>query len=215
MTRRMLKVLAMTSTIVAAAAGLTTTASASVVFLTGNHPQSGEQNILFNTGSGTTVTGHTDQSGTLVDFASLTGQTLVTSSSGQAKITTAANGGFLTDVDVTAPGFTFTDFIANLHDLQSDALVTVVTNDGTSTDTFAPHAGGGENFFTILAENGETIWSVDFGSASGFNQFQQPRISGLAAAIPELSTWAMMVVGLAGLGAAGWRKRSKSPLSIL
>lgn len=182
------------------------TASASVVFLRGNHPQPDEENILFSRGSGSTVSGMTNISGTMVDFTTTTGQTLITRSRGQAKITTADNGGFITGISAFAPGDTFTDFIVNLHDLQSAATITVTANDGTFTDILAPRRGG--DFITIIAQGGETISSVDFSSASGFNRFEQPRISGLAAAIPELSTWAMLATGFAGVGFLGMRRRT-------
>lgn len=184
-------------------------ASASIVFVPGNHPQSGEENILFSGGSGTTVLGVTNHSGTTVDFSSLTGETLLESSTGQAKITTTSSGGNVTDVNVTVPGHTFTDFIVDLHDLESDATITVTANDGTFHDTLSPNPGEGENFITILAQGGETISSIDFAGPEG--SFEQPRISGLAtAAIPEASTWAMMGLGFAGLGFLGYRKAGKT-----
>jgi hypothetical protein len=181
-------------------------ASASVIFIPGNNPQPGEQNVLFNTGTGTTVTGNTDISNTLVNFSTSTGQTLITNSSGQAKISTNDNGGLITSVNVSSPGNTFTDFIGNPE--HSGAFtVTVKANDGTFIDNFA--GGGGENFVTILAQNNETISSIAFTSSAGFGTFDQPRISGITAAVPEPSTWAMMLIGFAGLGFAFRQSRRK------
>jgi len=185
-------------------------ASASIVFLPGNNPEPGEQNILFIGGSGTTVFGHTNQTNTTVVFTSMTGQTLLTSSQGQAKITTQNNGGEVTDVTVSVPRFTFTDFIVDLHALAGDATITVNANDGIFTHTLVPNPGQGQNFITILAQNGETISSIDFSASEG--SFEQPRISGLAApgvaAVPEASTWAMMILGFVGVGILGYRRRS-------
>ena len=51
----------------------------------------------------------------------------------------------------------------------------------------------------------ETISSITFSSPdTGWEQFKQPRISGLAAAVatPEPSTWVLMMLGFAGLGYA-------------
>jgi hypothetical protein len=195
--------------LIAGVAGLSlagSPASASVVFLVGNNPQPGEQNILLNQGTGTTVSGTTNMSNTLVNFSSSTGQTLIVNSSGQAFITTNNNGGFLTSINVSSPGNTFTDFIANPHN-SGPFTVSVTANDGTFNDMLP--GGPGENFVTILAQGGETISSVAFTSSAGFERFEQPRISGIAAAIPEPSTWAMMLLGFAGLGFVFRQSRRK------
>ena len=195
--------------LIAGIAGLSfasSAASASVVFLNGNNPQPGEENILFTGGTGTTVSGTTNMSDTLVNFSSSTGQTLITNSSGQAKITTEDNGGLITSINVSSPGNTFLDFIGNPE--HSGAFtVTVKTNDGTFTDNLP--GGPGENFVTILAQGNETISSVAFTSSAGFGSFDQPRISGIASAVPEPSTWAMMLLGFAGLGFAFRQSRRK------
>ena len=195
--------------LIAGIAGLSfasSAASASVVFLNGNNPQPGEENILFTGGTGTTVSGTTNMSNVLVNFSSSTGQTLITNSSGQAKITTDDNGGLLTSINISSPGNTFLDFIGNPQ--RSGAFtVTVKTNDGIFTDNFS--GGPGENFVTILAQGNERISSVVFTSSTGFDTFAQPRISGIAAAVPEPSTWAMMLLGFAGLGFAFRQSRRK------
>ena len=196
--------------LIAGIAGLafaSSAASASVVFLNGNNPQPGEENILFTTSqTGTTVSGTTNQSNVLVDFSTSTAQTLITSSSGQAKITTNDNGGLLTSIVVTSPGHTFGDFILDAE--HSGAFtVTVTTNDGTFTDNLP--GGPGSNFVTILAQAGETISSVAITSAAGFTSFDQPRISAISAAIPEPATWGMMLLGFAGLGFAFRQSRRK------
>jgi hypothetical protein len=196
-----------TRLVIAGVAGLSfaSTASATITIEAGNNPQPGEQNILLNQGTGTTVTGNTNMSGTLVNFSSSTGQTLIANSSGQAFISTNNNGGLLTSINVSSPGNTFTDFIANPH--QSGAFtVSVKANDGTFNDSFG--GGPGENFVTILAQGGETISSVAFTSSAGFSEFQQPRISGISA-VPEPGTWAMMLLGFLGLGFAFRQSRRK------
>jgi len=192
---------------IAALSFASSTASASVVFLDGNNPQPDEQNILFSAGTGTTVSGLTDMSDTLVHFMSSTGQTLIASSVGQAMITTNNNGGLLTSIVVTSPLHTFTDFIANPE--HSGAFtVSATTNDGTFSHTFS--GGPGENFFTVLAQGNEVIFSVAITSAAGagFETFAQPRISGVSA-IPEPTTWAMMLIGFLGLGFAFRQSRRK------
>lgn len=191
-------------------------ASANIVFLPGNNPQPGEENILFDTGDngpGSSVSGSTG-SGAIVTFGTTTGQTIFTNSHGQAKIETNDNEGFLTSMMVSVTGHTFTDFIVNLSSLQSAATITVNASDGTFTDVLAPGPGNGSNFITIIAQGAETISSISFTSTSGFGQFQQPRISGLATPIPEPSTWAMMLIGFAGLGYAAARRIGKDRLAL-
>jgi hypothetical protein len=196
------------SLLIASVALASSGASASVVFMPGNHPQPGEQNIHFGGAmTGTTVTG-TIASGEVFDFTSTTGQTLMSSGSGQAHITTNDNGGLLTSIDVTSPGHTYTDFIANLMTLTSPATITVTANDGTFKDSLP--AGNGSNFVTIVASNGETISSVEF-TSSGFNSFRQPRVSGVDP-IPEPSTWVLLALGFGGLGYAASGRGAKSRL---
>jgi hypothetical protein len=201
---------ALKTLLIAGVAGLSfaTTASATITIEAGNNPQPGEQNILLNQGTGTTVTGNTNMSGTLVDFSSSTGQTLVVNSSGQAFISTNSGNGLLTSINVSSPLNVFTDFIANPNN-SGAFTVTVKANDGTFTHDFA--GGTGQNFVTVLAANGETISSVAFTADNpslGFNQFQQPRISGISA-VPEPSTWAMMLLGFLGLAFAFRQSRRK------
>lgn len=189
-----------------------TRADASVTFLPGNNPQPGEENILFGAKeTGMTINGATNMSNIGIQFAST--ETLLQNSSGQAQITNN-DGGNLHDIMVTAPGHTFTDFIVDLNKANGSTLkVSVAANDGTFLDSFT--GGNGSNFITILASGGETISSITFSSPdTGWEQFKQPRISGLAAiATPEPATWAMMLLGFAGLGYAGFRK-TRSAISI-
>jgi ABC-type amino acid transport substrate-binding protein len=204
----------MKKTLLASAVGLgfalaCSAASADVTFLTGNHPQSQEQEVLFKTDqTGGVITGITNHSSTLVDFTSTTGQTLQTSSKGQAKIN-LDGGGFITGLSVDVPGETFQDLIVNLDDLQSDVTITAhLVGEPDQTHTFAFNPDHGENFFTIFATNDELISSVSLSSTVGFLEFQQPRVSGISGVVlvPEPSTWAMMILGFVGLGYAGYRR---------
>src|SRR4051794_4925652 len=69
----------------------TTGAQADIIFDPGNHPQSNEVNILFDTGeTGALITGEVGHTGVLVDFSTLTGQTLKQNAQGQASIQNAA-----------------------------------------------------------------------------------------------------------------------------
>jgi len=72
------------------------------VFQLGNHPQPNEENILFGSNqTGSTVFGFTNHSNTQVQFSSTT-DTLVVTSSGQAKVT--AMDGLVNDITFTYRG---------------------------------------------------------------------------------------------------------------
>jgi hypothetical protein len=50
-----------------------------------------------------------------------------------------------------------------------------------------------------------------------FKEFKQVQFSaaGILPSIPELSTWAMMMVGFAGLGFAAFRRKQRDELPII
>src|SRR5262245_8169823 len=80
---------------------------AGIVFQTGNHPQADEENVLLNSAaSGTTIVGHTNNSGFAVQFTSLS-DVLSAPSNGQARI--EASSGLLNNVTVSVPGYSFQD----------------------------------------------------------------------------------------------------------
>ena len=170
-------------------------AQAGIMFSTGNHPQPGEENVLFGAKeSGTSITGHTNITNTAVQFSSTT-DTLVQKAQGQADI--FASDGLVNNITIAEPFLTFGDLIMNPMNGSGTATVTAVTNDGTFTFTYA--LGNGQNFLTIVATNGEVIESVTVDAPDGFKDFKQPRISP-ATAIPEPTSIALLGLGVAGLG---------------
>jgi hypothetical protein len=67
----------------------------------------------------------------------------------------------------------------------------------------------------IISTDGETIFSVEVKTASGafFKEFKQVQFS-FAPGIPEPASWAMMLVGFGGVGAA-LRSRRRLPTAAL
>ncbi len=183
-------------------------AEATPIFMLGNNPQQpGEQNILFSTSqSGTTINGVTNQTSTPVLFTS--SQSLNTGGIGQAFLQPTSSSTLLANFTFSVPGGTFTDFIFNPQiggqpqGGGGTASVSVAASDGTFDFSYA--LGNGNNFLTIVASAGETLSSVTLTDFPGFNQLQQPRVSGVAATtpVPEPASLALLGLGLLGLGLA-------------
>jgi hypothetical protein len=166
----------------------------------GNNPQPGEENVLLNTGTiGNTVLGTLNQSGFLVNFTST--QVLTEPSNGQARIEATNNSSHVpvTDIIFSLANGTFTDaifnpFIGGTIGSPGDATITVVGKDAmanpeTFTGTFS--LGNGQNFFTVVASNGEVIDSISLSAINGFGftDLHQVRISGATVpSVPETDT---------------------------
>lgn len=196
------------ATFALAAAG---TASAAIMLTSGNSPQSGQQNVLFN-GEGTVsgpalvVTGRTNQSDTLVAFES--DENLVTPANGQARVD--AEDDFFDNLSVyLLGGGAFTSLIFNLDATANGAaVITVGQVSGPNRVFDVTLNGSGQNFFTLVATDGQLMTRVDVATAVSIAlaDAQQFRI-GIAEAngeIPEPS--ALWLAGLGLLGLAGMRK---------
>ena len=169
-----------------------------------------------------TVGGHLNNDpGQLLTFTSTT-ETLVGDGSGQAVVSSLDN---LLDGDVT---FALTDATFNLATFNLSPLTGNNANKATSVQvTYIPTFGGspitytlntnGNNFYGIYGSAGEQIQSITFGgyqpAGSGIADIRQVRLAGvqpLTGAVPEPSTWAMLLVGFGAIGAS-LRRRKSSP----
>jgi len=173
-------------------------------------------------GGVSTVGGHlNDDPAQLLTFTSMT-ETLVGDGSGQA-VVSSLDG--LLNGDVT---FALTDATFNLATFNLSPLGGNASNKATSVQvTYIPTFGGspitytlntnGNNFYGIYGSDGEQIQSITFGGylpeGSGIADIRQVRLAGvqpLTGAVPEPSTWAMLLVGFGAVGAS-LRRRKSSP----
>ena len=130
---------------------LSSPADASPIISIGNVPQSGDENVLLNTGTlGNPLFGLTNQTGLSVQF--LSDETLVAPSNGQARI--EALDGSLTSLEVSIPGGSFTSLILNL-DASANGTVDFSARDtgGTLYPINNVAVGGrGSNFYTFTTD---------------------------------------------------------------
>jgi hypothetical protein len=106
-------------------------------------------------------------------------------------------------------GWTFTDLVFDVLD-PNDFTVTG-SNGGTSTITGQKN---GLQEYTALAINGTNLTSLTLHSTLGFEQIKQFEISGVAA-VPEPSTWAMMMLGFFGVGFVAYRRKNQGALRLV
>ena len=75
------------------------------------------------------------------------------------------------------------------------------------TDNGCQFCATGNGLLSFVFTPSEAVTSVTF-SSDGTNAFEVAQVSS-SGAVPEPSTWAMMVLGFAGLGYAAFRGNSK------
>ena len=68
-------------------------------------------------------------------------------------------------------------------------------------------------FFPIGVGFAGTAKSIEFGGVANFVVFDDVTFGSVTPGVPEPSTWALMMLGLAGLGMAG-RRRAKSSVAL-
>lgn len=183
-------------------------------------------NVLFNDGtqSGNMVSGAT-QAGTLVNFTGTTmnGGTVIRANGGQARIEGALDLSTSNPNDTLllrslgfglANGGTFNNLEFNLFNGggTSGTANFVLTDNAGDVFNFTNLAlGSGENFFGFMGIAGQSIANVSFTTTAGVADVRQIRLdeSRVTAAVPEPSTWAMMLVGFGAIG-FGVRRRRRS-----
>jgi len=177
---------------------------------------SGEREIFLEVVHGTnTVHGNVgSQSGLpVVEFTS---SASLSSGSGNSGITAVGGSGSFSTLDFTIPGHTFTDFLFTVQMAGTggvhDKNLTVTAVSGTTmtplhTYNNLAHSQPVDFVFTDPAG----VTGIDLSSTTGITHAGSFEISGVSA--PEPSSWAMMVLGLVGVGLAALRRTGRSRLS--
>ena len=204
--------------LIAAAIALgSSAAQADIVINTGVNNQ-GTDNVLLNSATNVlTVTGTVGPSNLLVNFTSTSGSDLLSANpSGQATISGGtANDPFTQLSFGLANNDTFTRAVFNINADTNGSTSILVTginiNGGSFQQNFTVDANG-ENFFTVDAINGQLITGISLTAFNGatFDDVRQVRLGGFGTvgAVPEPSTWAMMILGFAGVGFIAYRRHS-------
>jgi hypothetical protein len=167
--------------------------------------------------TGTTITGETNQSGTLIDFVST--ETMVVTGGGQAKL--EAVDGSLGDVSIGAqdPDVGFLHFVFNVHaDVTGSINVSAVDNFGTLFDFGSRDASqNGQNWFTVGSLDDQYIASISISGVgiTGIDELQQVRVDPETlppgpdvTAVPIPAAAWLFGSGLLGLAGVG-RKRKE------
>ena len=203
---------------IAAVAGPVGSANSAVQILAGSGGPNPSENVLFNNNppDGLTVQGITNAS-TLVDF---TGNETLHAQGGQSKLD-ALDGAFsLVSWVLNTPNSGYTDLKFSIifpdnpnTDGQDTGTIhiDILNQFGAHTTFDGTLSSNGGNTFQAHATLGDLITKVTL-TGDPWTELREVRISAdpdITAAVPELSTWAMMLIGFAGLGFMGYRRARK------
>ncbi|MCG2632696.1 hypothetical protein L6654_39535 [Bradyrhizobium sp. WYCCWR 13023] len=168
-----------------------------------------EDKIFFDAATNTTTSGHVgSQTGTTI--LTFTAGTTVDYKNGFASIDSTSNASstFYHTLLISAPtGYTFTDLVFDV--LNPPNFSVLASNGGSSVLTNQPN---GNTEYTALALHGTSLTWIELLSDTGFKQTKQFEVSGLTrvGGVPETSTWAMLILGFAGVGFLAYRRKNES-----
>jgi hypothetical protein len=209
----------------AAALSFASAAQADIVVVSGVNNQ-GTDNVLLNSATDVlTVTGTVGPNNLVVEFTSTSGSGLLSANpNGQATVSGGTGNTPFSQLGFElAGGETFTRSVFNINAGHNGSVLIHVEgvniNGGFFEDDFTVNANG-QNFFTVTSINGQLMTEISLTAINGanFEDVRQVRIGGFAnvGAVPEPSTWAMMILGFAGVGFLAYRRRSQGqPLRLV
>ncbi|QND70012.1 PEPxxWA-CTERM sorting domain-containing protein [Tardiphaga robiniae] len=193
-------------------------ANAALVISSGNG--SFDENVQYqnpvSSNGGLTLT-TTTNAGTSVTFTS---NEAIVGSGGQATITgTDGNISFLTWM-LTNPTLGYSDGVFKVTPASgaggaSAVTITAVDQFGASFSQVLNIPASG--FFNVDGASSELIRSITVTANGQLDDIRQVRLGGvdtITTAVPEPSTWAMMILGFGGVGFLAYRKRRGQDLSL-
>ena len=230
--RNYVRTILASATVTAGILMLASPASAAVSLCTVRGPATAERpscaqttvQVLVNGPSGQNVTATDNDSNTSVNYLFSSKETLIGGGSGQAGV--IASDGVINDVTFQILNGTSNLITFNLVPLNGSstginaASVTVTYLGAISqvpkTTTFALSPTG-NNFFGIQADGGDLLTGLTFNfspATSGVQALEQVRLNVTqAAAVPEPSTWMLMLLGMAAVGFT-MRRKEKQTLRV-
>lgn len=202
------------------------TASATIVQVDASSIQGA--NVLFNNNvqTGTTVVGST-QSDNMVLFTGSTagGGNVLRAAGGQAEVGGALNQAtqnpndtlLLTSLNFGLASGTFNNLEFNVFGGNASSVNFAVTDNENHVFNFSSSLGNGSNMFGFKAIDGETIKSISLAFlGGGVDDVRQIRLDeAIVTAVPEAATWAMMVLGFAGVGFLAYRRKPQGSLRLV
>ena len=192
-------------------------AHASLVISLGNGTF--DQNVQYqnpvSSNGGLTLT-TTTNAGTSVTF---TGHEVLVGSGGQATITGTDNNINYLSWALTDATLGYNDGVFKVtaaHGATGATGVTITATDQFGTDFVQFLAISGSGFFNVDALDDQLIRTITVSANGQLADIRQVRLGGVEtiAAVPEPSTWAMLVLGFAGVGFMAYRRKSKSALRL-
>jgi hypothetical protein len=209
---------AVVAVVLAAAGSLSSPATADIVITQPNGLGSFDANVLFKTQSTdvTSAIGFSNGQGSpqIITFSST--DAFNTDASGQAVI--SGFGTTFNNLTMTASG-TASAFTALLLNVDVPTAETLTFSSPTHINSGITQQVGpnGNNFILVSTINGETFSSLTLNSSGNISDIKQVRvdIAGNVRAVPEPSTWAMMVLGFLGLGFMAYRRRGQRSFRLV
>jgi hypothetical protein len=189
-------------------------AVADIVIFAGNNPQINESIVFTDQGPAGTILGSfgggTDNF--VVTGTTAGGTDLFSALSG----TISGSGSNITSLDFSvAGGGLYNNFILDLISTGAAGTLSLqITDDANEFFSTNFAFGNGNNFFTILGINGESIRTVSVtgGSFTSVRSIRAALVSN-GTALPEPATWTMMLMGFGAIGFA-MRRRQQTELTF-